>query len=98
MLVAVHLDGRVELLAQGVAVGGETDDGEDDAGVVGVQGGVVVGGVGGGSDFEELGGVAGVYAVAGGGARIAGEDGEVGAGDAEGGAAVVSIADVGMRC
>ncbi len=81
VLVAVHLDDVVEALLQGVAVGGEAYDREDDAG-----GGVV------GADAEDLGGEAGVDVVAGGGAGVAGEDGEGGAGYAEGGAAVVGVA------
>ena len=66
VLVAIHFDGGVEFLAQGVAVGGVADDGEDDAGVVRMEGGVVVRGVGRGADFEEFGGVARVDAVTGG--------------------------------
>jgi len=57
VLVAVHFDGRVKFLAQGVAVGGVANNGEDDASVVGVEGGVVVRGVRGGANFEEFGGV-----------------------------------------
>lgn len=86
VLVAVHLDDGVEALLEGVAVGGEADDGEDDA-----RGRVV------GADAEELGGVAGVDVVAGGGAGVAGEDGEAGPGYAEGGAAVVGVAVRGGR-
>jgi len=81
VLVAVHLDDGVEAFAEGVAVGREADDGEDDAGR-----GVV------GADAEDLRGEARVDVVAGGGARVAGEDCEGGACDAEGGAAVVGIA------
>lgn len=81
MLVTVHLDDVVEALFEGVAIGGESDDGEDDAG-----GGVV------GADAEDFGDVTGVDVVAGGGAGVAGEDGEGAAGYAEGGSTVVGVA------
>jgi hypothetical protein len=44
------------------------------------------------ADFEDFGCVAGVDVVAARGACVAGEDGEVGSGDGEGGAAVVGVA------
>ena len=81
VLVTVHLDDGVEALFEGVAIGGEANDREDDA-----AGGVV------GADAEELGNVAGVDVVTRGGAGVAGEDGEGAAGYAEGGAAVVGVA------
>jgi hypothetical protein len=68
-----------------VAVCGEADDGEDDA--VGI--GFVVGG---GADVEEFRSDARVDVVAGGGAGVSGEDCEVAACYAKGGAAVVGIA------
>ena len=72
MLVFVHLDDRIETFFEGIAVCSESDDRKDDAGIVVI------------ADAEELGDEARVDAVAGGGAGVAGEDGEVGAGDAEG--------------
>ena len=84
MLVLVHFHDGVEALFQRVAVGGEADDGEDD---FRARVGRAVA-----ADLEEFGGVAGVDAVAGCAAGVAGEDGEVRAGDAEGGAAVICVA------
>ena len=81
VLVAVHLDDVVEAFFQGIAVGGVSYHGEDDAA------GLVVG-----ADAEELGGVPGVDGVARDGAGVAGEDGEVGAGYAESGATVIGVA------
>ena len=86
MLVTVQLHDCVEALAQSVAVGGETDDGEE-------EGRVGLGGVG-AANFEDFGDVAGVDAVAGGGAGVAGEDGKGVAGDGEGGTAVVGVSVV----
>ena len=80
VLVLVHLDDGGEAVAQREAVGLVADQRQDE---------VWVGGVGG--DRVEFGEVAGLDRVAGGGARVAGEDGVGGAGDAEGGAAVVGV-------
>lgn len=68
MLVSVQLDDGVKALAQGIAVGCEADDGEEEGGI-----GLAVVGA---ADLEDFGDVARVDAVAGGGARVAGEDGE----------------------
>lgn len=87
VLVAVHFDDCVEFFFKREAVGREADDGEDE-----VRVSVVVGG--GGPDFEVLGHEARVDVVAAGAARVAGHDAEVGAGDAEGGAAIVCVAEV----
>jgi len=84
VLVAVELDDGVKALFEGVAVGREADDGEEKRGV-GLRGV-------GAADLEDFRCVARVDAVAGGGARVAGEDGEGVAGDGEGGAAVVGVA------
>ncbi|CAG8705354.1 2039_t:CDS:1, partial [Scutellospora calospora] len=84
VLVLVHFDDGVEALLEGVAVGGEAHDREDDLGALVVAAGA--------ADAEEFGGVARVDVVAAGAASVAGEDGEVGAGDAEGCAAVVCVA------
>ena len=84
VLVLVHFHDGVEAFFQGAAVGGEAYDGEDDAGAF------VLGAVA--PDFEEFRRVAGVDAVAGCAAGVACDDGEVGAADAEGGAAVVGVA------
>lgn len=84
VLVSVHLDDCVEAFFQGVAVGGEAHYRQDDA-----RGWVV------GSDAEEFGGMSGVDVVAGGGAGVAGEDGEGGACYPEGGSAVVGVAVAG---
>lgn len=86
MLVSVQLDDGVEALTQGVAVSGETDDGEKESGV-GLR-------LVGAADLEDLWDVARVDAVAGGGAGVAGEDGEGVAGDGEGGAAVVGVSTI----
>ena len=83
MLVAVQLDDGIEALAQGVAVGGETDDGEEERGV-GLRGV-------GAADLEDFWCVARVDAVAGGGAGVAGQNGEVVAADCERGTAVVGV-------
>lgn len=72
MLVFVHLDDGVEPFFQGVAVSGEADYRQDNARrVVAVV-----------AYAEELGDITRVDVVTGGGARVTGEDGEVGAGDA----------------
>lgn len=84
MSVAVDLADGVELVAQSGAVGGEAAHREHYRGIVL--------GSGGSADFEDLGGHAGVDAVAAGVTGVAGHDGEVGAGDGEGGAAVVGVA------
>lgn len=76
VLVFVHFDDGVEAFLQGAAVGGEAYDAENDFGA-GVLGAFA-------ADFEEFGGVARVDVVAGGGAGVACEDGEVFACDAEG--------------
>ena len=81
--VAVHLANGVEALLEGLAVGGEADDGEQDSGIV-------LGGVG-AADLEDLGGEPRVDAVAGGQTGVAGHDGEVGAGNSEGRAAVIRV-------
>ena len=65
MLVFVHLDDCVEAFFECIAVCREADDCEDDACVVVI------------ADAEELGREAGVDAVAGRGACVAGEDGEI---------------------
>lgn len=62
---------------------GETDDGEDDLGSDILR--TIT------ADSKQLGRIAGVDVVTGGGARVAGEDGEVLATDAERRAAVVGI-------
>ena len=67
-----------------MAVCGEADDREDDAGAF-VFGTLA-------SDLEDLGREACVDVVAGGVAGVAGEDGEVCAADSERGAAVVGVA------
>ena len=85
VLVAVHLHDGVEPLGEGAAVGAETDDGKDDACVLAV--GRVA------AETVEFRAVAGVDAVAGCHAGVASEDGEVGAADAEGRAAVVGVAE-----
>ena len=85
VLVPVQFHGGVEALAQGDAIGREADDREHDVGVrvgLGARG----------ADLEEFRGEARVDAVAGCGACVAGEDAEVGAGDAECRAAVVRVA------
>ena len=76
VLVFVQFDNGVEALFQGVAVCGESDDGEDYSGTFVVWAFA--------ADLEEFGLVSCVDVVAGGGASVAGEDGEVSAGDAEG--------------
>lgn len=87
--VVVHLDDGIELLGQGVAVGGETNDGENNASasLLGTFA----------ADAEELGGVAGVDVVAGGVAGVACHDGEVGARDSERAATVVGVTRVWVR-
>lgn len=82
--VAVDLADSVELITQGVAVGGKTNDGEDNGGV-----GLISGSA---ADFEELRGHAGVDAVAAGMSGIAGHDGEFGTGDGKCGATIVRVA------
>ena len=69
MLVFVHFDDGGETFLEGVAVGGETDDREDNGG----RGAV--------ADAEEFGHEAGVDIVAGCRTCVAGQDGEGGAGD-----------------
>lgn len=73
MLVLVHLDDRVQPLLQRVTVRSEADDGEDNA-TASVFRPIA-------ADLEEFGDEARVDVVAGCGASIACEDGEVGAGD-----------------
>ena len=100
VLVAIGLDDGVEALLECVAVCGEADDRQDDRGAAGAGlfgGGavfvvVVVGRVR-YADPEYFGHVARVDVVAGCGACVAGDDGEVFACDAERGAAVVGVAD-----
>lgn len=84
VLVLVHLDDGVEALLERVAVGGEADYREHDLGALVVAAGA--------TDAEEFGSVTRVDVVAAGAASVAGEDGEVGAGDAQSGAAVVCVA------
>ena len=84
VLVLVHLDDSVEALLERVAISGEADDGEHDLGALVVAAGA--------ADAEQFGSVARVDVVAAGAASVACEDGEVGAGDAEGCAAVVCVA------
>lgn len=84
VLVLVHLDDGVEALLQRIAVGGEAYDREDDLGALVLAAGA--------ADAEQFGGVARVDVVAAGAASVACEDGEVGAGDSEGCAAVVCVA------
>lgn len=69
--VVVHFDDGVELLGQGVAIGGETNDGQNDTGTS-LLGTLT-------ADAEELGGVTSVDVVAGGVAGVACHDCEVGA-------------------
>ena len=69
-----------------MAVGTEADDGEGYAGVLSI--GCVT------AEAEEFGVVACMDVVAGCHARIACQDGEVGAADAESGAAIVGVAGV----
>ena len=88
VLVLVHLYDGIESLFQRVAIGGEPDDGKGDAGIL------VLGTLA--ADLEELGCVAGVDVVAGGGPGVASENGEVCAGDAKGGTAVVGVASSGV--
>jgi hypothetical protein len=84
VLVAVELDDGVEALFEGVAIGREADDGEEQrrVGLRGVRA----------ADLEDFRRVSCVDAVARGGAGVAGEDGEGLAGDGEGRAAVVCVA------
>lgn len=84
VLVAVHLDDGVEAFLQRFAVGGKSDHAEHD-------GGVVLGGCG-AADLEDFGGVAGVDVVSAGGTGVAGDDGEVVAGNGEGRTAIVGVA------
>lgn len=87
VLVLVHLDDSVEALLERVAISGEAHDGEDNPGTLVVAAGA--------ADAEEFGGVARVDVVTAGAASVACKDGEVGACDAEGGAAVVCVAVAG---
>lgn len=87
MLVLVHLDDGVEALLERVAVCGKAYYREDDLGALVVAAGA--------ADAEEFGSVARVDVVAAGAASIACEDGEVGACDAESGAAIVCVAVAG---
>ena len=80
VLVRVHLDDGAEAVAEREAVGLVADEREDE---------VWVGGVGG--DRVEFGEVAGLDRVAGGAARVAGEDGVGGARDTEGRPAIVGV-------
>lgn len=86
VLELVHLDDGVEALLERIAVGGEAHDREHDLGALVLAAGA--------ADAEEFGGVARIDVVAAGAASVACEDGEVGAGDAEGCAAVVCVAVV----
>jgi hypothetical protein len=86
VLELVHLDDGVEALLERIAVGGEANDREHDLGALVLAAGA--------ADAEQFGGVARVDVVAAGAASVACEDGEVGAGDAEGCAAVVCVAVV----
>ncbi len=83
VLVSVQLDDGVEAVAKRVAVCGETDDGEEE-GSIGLR--LVCA-----ADLEDFWGVAGVDGITRGGTGVAGEDGEVGAGDGEGGTTIVSV-------
>lgn len=69
VLISVHLDDCVESLGESVAIGGETNDTEDDLAAL-VLGTLT-------TDAEELRFVASVDVVAGGGTRITCKDGEV---------------------
>jgi hypothetical protein len=86
VLELVHLDDGVEALLERIAVGGEAHNREHDLGALVLAAGA--------ADAEEFGGVARIDVVAAGAASVACEDGEVGAGDAEGCAAVVCVAVV----
>lgn len=88
MLVAVQLDHGIEALLERVGVGGEADHGED-------QGCVALCRVA-AADLEDFGLVAGVDVVAGRGAGVTSEDGEVVACDGEGGTTVVGVSVGGM--
>lgn len=68
--VVVHLDDGVELLGQSIAIGGETNDGENNAGALLLRALA--------ADAEQLRGVAGVDVVAGGVAGVTSHDGEIG--------------------
>lgn len=83
VLVSVEFDNRIETLAQGVAVGGETDNGEEKSGI-GLRGVSA-------ADLEDLWDVAGIDGVAGGGTSITGEDGEGITGNGEGRTTVVGV-------
>lgn len=83
--VAVDLADGVEAVAEGLAVGREAAHGKHNRGVV-------LRGVG-AANLEHLGGHARVDAVAARVSCVARHDGEVGAGDAEGRAAVVSVSE-----
>lgn len=86
MLVSVELDNRIETLAQGVAVGGETNDGEEKSGI-GLRGVSA-------ANLEDLWDVAGVDGVAGRGTSITGEDGEGITGNGESRTTVVGVSGV----
>jgi hypothetical protein len=83
MLVAVQLRNSVESLLQRFAVSCEANHGEDEVRII-LRGGCA-------ADLEDFGLVARVDVVAAGGAGVARENGEVGAGDGECGAAVVGV-------
>ncbi|TFB03983.1 hypothetical protein CCMA1212_003526 [Trichoderma ghanense] len=82
--VAVNLADGVQTIAQSLAIGGKSTDGQDD-------GGIFLGGSG-ATDLEDLGRHSGVDAVAAGVTGIARHDGEVGAGNGKRRAAIVGVA------
>lgn len=82
--VAVHLADGVEALLEGLAVGREADDGQQDVGVLLRRRRS--------ANFEDLGGEAGVDGVAGRRSGIAGHHGEAVTGHGDSGTTVIGIA------